>query len=152
MKFSSRSLNATLFIFARLCKIQLRISANFKELDVTSSYNFHVHTYGVFSGDGMAAGPHLGNCNGVVCRPTAPAADQKNAGWMPNAPQNFQSNSNGKYLTLFYDDLLSLDGYFSVIGRSVVLHNGTGARVGFCVIGRNDTAAVEAAAPLVSGI
>jgi hypothetical protein len=99
----------------------------------------------------MAAGPHLGNCNGVVCRPTAPAADQKNAGWMPNAPQNFQSNTNGKFLTTFYDDLLSLDGYFSVIGRSVVLHNGTGARVGFCVIGRGDTAAVEAAAPLVSG-
>ncbi len=98
----------------------------------------------------MAAGPHLGNCNTTVCRPTAPTADQKNAGWMPNAPRNFPSGVDGKFQTTFTDDLLSLNGYFSVIGRSVVLHNGTGARIGFCVIGRGDSAAVEAVAPLVS--
>jgi Cu/Zn superoxide dismutase len=110
-----------------------------------------VHTYGVYSNDGLAAGPHLGNCNGFVCRPTAPAADQTNAGWMPNAPRNFQSDASGKFSVSFADDLLSLNGNFSVIGRSVILHNGTGARVGFCVIGRGDSAAVEAAAPLVAG-
>ena len=129
---------------------QIQISATFAGLDQTDSYNFHVHTYGVYSKDGMAAGPHLGNCNGVVCRPTAPAADQMNAGWMPNAPRNFPSGVDGKFQTVFNDDLLSLNGFRSVIGRSVVLHNGTGARIGFCVIGRGDTAAVEAAAPLVS--
>lgn len=116
-----------------------------------NTYNFHVHKYGVYSKDGMAAGPHLGNCNGFVCRPTAPAADQTNAGWMPNAPRNFRSDANGNFGITFTDHLLALNGYFSVIGRSVILHNGTGARVGFCVIGRGDTAAVEAAAPLVSG-
>jgi Cu/Zn superoxide dismutase len=129
---------------------QIRIDAGFSGLDQNSSYNFHVHTYGVYSKDGMAAGPHLGNCNGTVCRPTAPAADQSNAGWMPNAPRNFLSDNTSQFQTAFYDDLLSLNGYFSVIGRSVVLHNGTGARVGFCVIGRGDSAAVEALAPLVN--
>jgi Cu-Zn family superoxide dismutase len=125
--------------------------ADFKGLDSSNAYNFHVHKSGVYSKDGMAAGPHLGNCNGTVCRPTAPAADQMNAGWMPNAPRNFQSDANGNFATSFTDDLLSLNGYFSVIGRSMILHNRTGARVGFCVIGRSDTAAVEAAAPLVNG-
>jgi len=109
-----------------------------------------VHTFGVYSKDGLAAGPHFGNCNTIVCRPTAPAADKSNAGWMPNAPRDFQSGVDGKFQADFVDDLLSLNGYFSVIGRSVVLHNGTGARVGFCVIGRGDSAAVEAVAPLVS--
>ena len=50
------------------------------------------------------------------------AADKSNAGWMPNAPRDFQSGFDVKFQADFVDDLLSLNGYFSVIGRSVVLH------------------------------
>jgi hypothetical protein len=61
-----------------------------------------------------AAGGHLGLCSSV-CRPTAPASDQYNIGWLPNATANFQSDSTGAATFQFTDNLIALNGYRSII-------------------------------------
>ena len=79
----------------------------------------------------------------------APAVDLFNAGWMAPAV-NWLADANGGKVNVFTDDVIALNGYYSIVGRSVVLHDSSTAaavRIAQCVIGRNDTPADEVRVP-----
>ncbi|QEH38069.1 Superoxide dismutase [Cu-Zn] precursor [Aquisphaera giovannonii] len=78
-------------------------------------HGFHIHEFGVWSEDGMAAGGHY--------NPTA----QKHAG--TDTPKrhvgdlgNITANSNGNATVDIEDENLSFHGPTSILGRGVVVH------------------------------
>lgn len=120
----------------------LDVSYNLAGLSSSINYIFHVHTLALWSADAMATTGHLGLCPpspAAPCRPNAPVADQYNIGYILNS--TFTPDATGVAMNTFSDTLAALNGPYSIIGRSIVIHNAaTNARLAQCVIGRNDAA------------
>ncbi|KAH8114726.1 superoxide dismutase [Phellopilus nigrolimitatus] len=94
------------------------ISGEIKNLDPSAKRGFHIHQLGDVTSGCISAGPHfnpLGKTHG------APSDSNRHIGDLGN----IQSNASGIAAFSFSDKLLSLNGPFSIVGRSVVVHAGT---------------------------
>lgn len=113
-------------------------------LDGVSSngtFTHHVHQHGNLRDTAAAlqtAGHFLGCTN---CRPDAVNGLVNEVGLL-NDGASFTSNENGQIRLDYVDTVIALNGDRSIIGRSVVVHEGS-PRIAQCVIGRNDGEAVE---------
>ncbi|EJC97815.1 copper zinc superoxide dismutase [Fomitiporia mediterranea MF3/22] len=94
------------------------ISGEVKGLDPNAKRGFHVHQLGDGTNGCMSAGAHfnpLGKTHG------APTDVNRHIGDLGN----IESNGSGVASFTFSDKLLTLNGPFSIVGRSVVVHAGT---------------------------
>jgi len=78
-------------------------------------HGFHIHEFGVYSDDGMAAGGHFNPHN---AKHAAPDAAKRHVGDLGN----ITANENGNAVYDLDDSLLSFHGHNSIIGRGVVVH------------------------------
>lgn len=95
----------------------------------------HVHSAGnMLSYDNGAAtrGHFIGSCSG--CRPDG---ELQEIGLL-NDGKPFRSSSFGTVRADFVDTEIKLSGPDGIVGRSVVFHDETGARIAQCVIGARD--------------
>jgi len=94
------------------------IRGTIKNLDANSKKGFHIHQFGDLSSGCTSTGSHfnpLGKPHG------APTDHNRHAGDLGNV----STNSSGIASVDFRDDVISLNGKFSIIGRAVVIHAGT---------------------------
>ncbi|KAI5121085.1 hypothetical protein M0805_008598 [Coniferiporia weirii] len=94
------------------------VSGEIKNLDPNAKRGFHIHQLGDATSGCTSAGPHfnpLGKTHG------APTDASRHIGDLGN----IQSDASGVAALSFSDKLLSLNGPFSIVGRSVVVHAGT---------------------------
>ena len=94
---------------------KVRVHAEISGL-TPGAHGFHIHEFGVWSEDGMAAGSHYD-----------PTATKHHAGI--DVPKrhvgdlgNITANANGNASLDLYDEQLSFYGPTSIIGRGVVVH------------------------------
>ncbi|THH05503.1 hypothetical protein EW145_g4745 [Phellinidium pouzarii] len=94
------------------------VSGEIRNLGANAKKGFHVHQLGDATSGCTSAGPHfnpLGKTHG------APSDSNRHVGDLGN----IQSDASGVASLSFSDKLLSLNGPFSIVGRSVVVHAGT---------------------------
>ncbi|KZS93727.1 cytosolic copper-zinc superoxide dismutase, partial [Sistotremastrum niveocremeum HHB9708] len=94
------------------------VSGTIKGLDASSSRGFHVHELGDATDGCMSSGSHY---NPLKFNHGAPSDHKRHVGDLGN----IKSNSSGIAEFSFEDRLLSLKGPFSILGRTVVVHEGT---------------------------
>jgi Cu-Zn family superoxide dismutase len=95
----------------------VRIVADIKGL-TKGKHGFHIHEFGdCSSADGSSAGGHF---NPAGMNHGAPMDNMRHMGDMGNIEANDQGNAHLDYV----DNMLSLEGENSIIGRSVVIHKG----------------------------
>ena len=94
------------------------VTGTFTGLNPGQLHGFHVHMYGDLSDGCTTAGPHY-NPHGNVH--AGPDDEVRHVGDLGNVQAD--SEGNGSYERA--DQQISLQGPFSVIGRSCVLHAGT---------------------------
>jgi Cu-Zn family superoxide dismutase len=117
------------------------IAAAVRGLAPQSTHGFHIHEFGDISdrAQGLATGLHYNPHNQPH---SCPPVEQRHVGDMGNLLANDKGEASKK-ITL---DLIHLSGPFSVIGRSVIVHQllddchtqptgNSGARLAQCVIG-----------------
>jgi len=94
------------------------ITGEVKGLDPSSKRGFHVHTYGDATNGCLSSGSHFSpfhrNHGG-------PSSSERHVGDLGN----INSDKNGVAQINFEDDYISLNGFLSIIGRTVVVHAGT---------------------------
>jgi Cu-Zn family superoxide dismutase len=94
---------------------KIYVSAAIKNLK-PGKHGFHIHEYGVWSEDGMAAGGHF---NPAQTKHGAPDASPRHVGDLGN----IEANENGN---VTIDDVafesLSFHGPHSILGRGLVVH------------------------------
>ena len=78
-------------------------------------HGFHIHEFGVYSDDGMAAGGHFNPHN---AKHAAPDAAKRHVGDLGN----ITANENGNATLDLDDSHLAFHGHDSIIGRGVVVH------------------------------
>lgn len=78
-------------------------------------HGFHIHEFGVYSDDGMAAGGHF---NPHKAKHASPESAQRHVGDLGN----LTANENGNAVLDHEDSHLSFHGHNSIIGRGVVVH------------------------------
>jgi len=78
-------------------------------------HGFHIHEFGVWSEDGLAAGSHFNPTKAPHAGPESPKRHIGDLG-------NVMAKGNGKAVYDTYDRYLSLHGNHSIIGRGVVVH------------------------------
>jgi len=117
----------------------VRISANIEGLS-PGLHGFHIHEFGnCGSPDANSAGGHF---NPTDMPHAGPKAEKRHLGDLGN----LEVDKNGMAKLEVTDDLISLDGPKSIVGRSVIIHaraddfktqptGGAGARVACGVIG-----------------
>ncbi|KJA17996.1 hypothetical protein HYPSUDRAFT_45719 [Hypholoma sublateritium FD-334 SS-4] len=96
----------------------VKVTGNIKGLDPNASRGFHVHVSGDLSGGCLSAGSHFnpyGKTHG------APKDTARHVGDLGN----IQSDASGVADFVLTDNLISLNGLTSIVGRSVVVHAGT---------------------------
>ncbi|KAF8918993.1 superoxide dismutase [Mucidula mucida] len=94
------------------------VSGELTGLDPLSARGFHIHQFGDLSDGCVSAGPHFnpfGKTHG------APADDERHVGDLGN----IETDQDGVASFVFSDELLTLNGLQSIIGRAVVVHAGT---------------------------
>lgn len=103
-------------------------------------HGFHIHQFGnLSSADGTSAGGHY---NPLNARHGAPTDKERHVGDLGN----ITADDNGNATINLTDNVISLNGKYSITGRAVVIHAGqddfttqptgnAGARVGYGVIG-----------------
>jgi len=94
------------------------IRGTINNLDPSSERGFHVHELGDLTDGCTSTGPHfnpLRNPHG------APEDRIRHVGDLGN----ISTNSSGIAALDFRDDIISLNGQFSIIGRALVVHSGT---------------------------
>jgi Cu-Zn family superoxide dismutase len=93
---------------------KVRVHAEISGL-TPGKHGFHVHEYGVYSEDGMAAGGHF---NPHHAQHAAPEAAKRHVGDLGN----ITANANGNATLDIEDSHLAFHGPNSIIGRGVVVH------------------------------
>jgi Cu-Zn family superoxide dismutase len=78
-------------------------------------HGFHVHAYGVWSEDGMAAGDHF---NPTDAPHAGPHSAKRHVGDLGNVT----ANANGNVTFDLDDQQLSFEGAHSILGRGLVVH------------------------------
>ncbi len=78
-------------------------------------HGFHIHEFGVWSEDGLAAGSHFNPTKAPHAGPDSPKRHIGDLG-------NITANANGNAVYDLDDHHLSLHGHHSIIGRGVVVH------------------------------
>lgn len=78
-------------------------------------HGFHIHTFSDFSDGCNSAGPHYNPFN---TNHGAPWMDDRHVGDMGNVEVDKNGNSKGS----LKDHLIKLDGWTSIVGRSVMVH------------------------------
>lgn len=81
----------------------------------TGEHGFHIHEFSDFSDGCMSAGPHY---NPHGCTHGAPSDETRHVGDLGNIVGDGAGNSAGSVT----DALIKLEGEFSVLGRSVMVH------------------------------
>ncbi len=118
----------------------VRVVATVDGLDEEGLHGFHIHQYGDCSAeDATSAGGHF---NPYGMPHAGPTDDERHMGDLGN----LVSDENGIATLDYIDPVIELDGEFSIVGRSVVVHaqqddletqptGDAGARLGCGVIG-----------------
>jgi superoxide dismutase, Cu-Zn family len=78
-------------------------------------HGFHIHEFGVWSEDGLAAGLHF---NPTMQPHAGPESSKRHVGDLGN----ITANANGNATLDLEDSLLSFHGPHSIIGRGLVVH------------------------------
>jgi Cu-Zn family superoxide dismutase len=78
-------------------------------------HGFHIHEFGVWSDDGLAAGSHFNPTKAPHAGPDSPKRHIGDLG-------NVTANANGNAVYDADDHHIHLHGHHSVIGRGVVVH------------------------------
>ncbi|KAF9019029.1 hypothetical protein BDZ89DRAFT_1073396 [Hymenopellis radicata] len=94
------------------------VSGELTGLDPSSARGFHIHQFGDLTNGCVSAGPHFnpfGKTHG------APADDERHVGDLGN----IETDEDGVASFVLTDELLTLNGPRSIIGRAVVVHAGT---------------------------
>ncbi|KAI0304280.1 superoxide dismutase [Multifurca ochricompacta] len=91
------------------------ITGDLKSLDPLSSRGFHIHQFGDATNGCMSAGSHFNPFNK---KHGAPTAVERHVGDLGN----IQSDKTGAAQFTLTDNLISLNGPLSIVGRAVVLH------------------------------
>ncbi|KAH7915418.1 superoxide dismutase [Hygrophoropsis aurantiaca] len=94
------------------------ISGEIKNLDPSSERGFHVHALGDISGGCLTTGSHF---NPYAKTHGAPSDSVRHVGDLGN----IESDEYGTATLSFTDNLISLNGPLSIVGRAVVVHAGT---------------------------
>jgi Cu-Zn family superoxide dismutase len=123
----------------RLVDHVIKITANVKGLK-PGKHGFHIHEFGdVTALDGGSAGGHFNPSGGPHGGPKSPMRHDGDLG-------NIEANAQGVAKLEMTDHMIKLNGPYSIIGRSIVIHAGeddlktqptgnAGARAGCGVIG-----------------
>ncbi|KAJ3520815.1 hypothetical protein NMY22_g12579 [Coprinellus aureogranulatus] len=94
------------------------ITGNLTGLDPSALRGLHIHQAGDLSGGCASAGPHFNPFNQTHGAPTDKVRHVGDLG-------NIQTDEAGAALFTVNDTVISLNGPYSIVGRSVVLHAGT---------------------------
>ncbi len=78
-------------------------------------HGFHIHEFGVWSEDGLAAGSHFNPTKEPHAGPESPKRHVGDLG-------NITANSNGNATLDLEDSVLSFHGPHSILGRGLVVH------------------------------
>jgi Cu-Zn family superoxide dismutase len=78
-------------------------------------HGFHIHEFGVWSEDGLAAGSHF---NPTMQPHAGPESTKRHVGDLGNV----KANANGHAVLELEDSHLSFHGPHSIIGRGLVVH------------------------------
>jgi Cu-Zn family superoxide dismutase len=117
----------------------VHVSANLIGLS-PGRHGFHIHEFGdISSEDGSSAGGHY---NPMEMSHSAPASNMRHMGDMGN----ITADTSGKAQLDYIDTVMKLEGQYSIIGRSIVVHaneddlktqptGNAGARIGYGIIG-----------------
>lgn len=94
----------------------VRVIATVSGLEPESMHGFHIHQYGDCSdADGLSAGGHFDPFGMPHGAPTNTDRHMGDLG-------NLVSDQDGVATLNFIDDVLELDGAFTILGRGVVVH------------------------------
>jgi len=96
------------------------ISGEVYGLNTDAKHGFHVHELGNTTGGCLSTGSHF-NPDGNTHGAPSDQSSKRHAGDLGN----IQSDSNGTAKLSLTDGVISLNGAYSIIGRSVVVHAGT---------------------------
>ena len=119
----------------------VEVSYHVVGLAASTTHGFHVHQKGDISpvngaADGSAtAGHFIGTCDN--CRPSG----LHEAGNL-NDGSGLTTDADGVAQGRFTDSEIALNGVDSIIGRSIVIHAASGARIAHCVIGISNEATI----------
>jgi Cu-Zn family superoxide dismutase len=97
---------------------QVQVNFLFKHLIPNKTYAIHIHQYGDLTKGCESLGGHWNPHNtthGSLLYPNEP----RHAGDLIN---NIKTNKNGSFTFSYVDDAIRLRGKYSIIGRSIVLH------------------------------
>jgi Cu-Zn family superoxide dismutase len=90
------------------------ITINFSGLK-PGKHGFHIHEFGNLSNACVTAGAHY---NPYKKTHGGPGMEERHVGDLGNV----EADSNGNYTGVMKDDLIKLCGEYSVIGRSIIVH------------------------------
>jgi len=93
------------------------VTGEVKNLDPLAKRGFHIHSLGDATNGCLSSGSHY---NPFSKNHGAPSDNERHVGDLGN----IESDKNGVAKINLSDDLLSLNGIHSIIGRSVVVHVG----------------------------
>ena len=93
----------------------VQVKGTVQGLAPNSVHGFHIHEFGVYSEDGMAAGGHFNPHN---TKHAAPDTSPRHVGDLGN----LTANENGNATLDLEDSHLAFHGHDSIIGRGVVVH------------------------------
>ncbi len=96
------------------------VTIELENLPPNSKRAIHIHEFGDISEGCMSAGPHY-NPHNKNHGNIAINGNNRHVGDLVN---NITSNSKGKVFVQYEDDLIQLSGPFSIVGRSIVIHDG----------------------------
>ncbi|KAF8271951.1 superoxide dismutase [Lactarius quietus] len=106
-------------VFEQLSKSSpVTVTGDLKSLDPSASRGFHIHQLGDITNGCISTGSHfnpLGKSHG------APTASERHVGDLGN----IHSDDTGTARFTLTDNLISLNGPRSILGRAVVVHAGT---------------------------
>jgi superoxide dismutase, Cu-Zn family len=92
----------------------IRVHAQISGLS-PGDHGFHIHEFGVWSEDGLAAGSHF---NPTMQPHAGPESSKRHVGDLGNV----KANANGNATLELEDAQLSFHGSHSIIGRGLVVH------------------------------
>jgi Cu-Zn family superoxide dismutase len=96
----------------------VKVTGEVRNLDPLSKRGFHIHTLGDASNGCLSSGAHY---NPFGKNHGGPNDSERHVGDLGN----IESNKYGIANINFSDDLISLNGFLSIIGRTAVIHLGT---------------------------
>lgn len=108
-------------LFSQCCiKHPTKIVFNLGKFGANETHAIHIHEYGDTTDGCTSLGLHYnpyGTTHGSIYDPTR----ERHAGDLIN---NFTTDKNGEFALSYSDELVTLFGENSILGRSVVIHDG----------------------------